>query len=171
MGDKGNTRSPQVRWIPSAWVTRPHVFRRSVTGLVAVAGQGEPLAALGGTEATKCWVRRHTSWRGSSDSSYYLPEPPGQDALNCAQLPSVYRNHCFRKEACLEWKGYKKRDAVVLPACRILTRAQCHCHQVFQRRDPRNQLVVCLHTCAHMLVCRDEAQSPSDFCRICLVIL
>ena len=48
MGDKGNVRSPQLRWIPSAWATRPHVFRRSVTGLVAVAGQGEPLTALGG---------------------------------------------------------------------------------------------------------------------------
>ena len=53
----------------------------------------------------------------------------------------------------------------------VLTAAQCHCYQVFQRRDPRNQVVVCLHACAHMVVCRDKAQSPSDFCRICLVIL
>lgn len=64
MGDKGNRRSPQVHCIPSAWVTRPHVFRRSVTGSAAVAGQCEPLTALGGTEATTSWVRRCTSWRG-----------------------------------------------------------------------------------------------------------
>lgn len=42
------------------------------------------------------------------DSSYYLPEPHGQDALNCAQPPSFYETVASEKKPVWGGKGRKK---------------------------------------------------------------
>ena len=105
MGDKGDGRSPQVHWTPSAWATRPHVFRRSATGCSGSGGpglsphcsgrdRGHSVLGLQARQLERQWWQLLLS-----------AEPPGQDAVTCAQLPSFYRNHCFREEACLGRKG------------------------------------------------------------------
>lgn len=154
---KGN-RGPKVHWIPSAWVTRPHVFKKERHWF---SGSGGPMrtSLLWEGRSHYVQVRRRTSWRGMVTAliiylSHLGKMPSTVPSCHHSTKPLLQKRSLFGVER------VEKGDAVVLPAGHILTPS------VPGETPETSWWCVCTHVGTWLCAGRG-AQSL----RICLVVL
>lgn len=129
---------------------------------------------------TKCWVRRHVSWRGSGDGSHHLPGPPRQErGVGPSTAPSCHRpTETITAEEKAVWggKGRKEIDAVVLQACLFWYQHSVTVTKCLGGETPKTaRWCACTHarahSCAHMWArLRAPATSARSAWRSCKTV-